>query len=460
MKIRGLKKSPDSLLIVSVILILFTILTWIIPAGEYDRIEKNGRNIVVPNSYHHVDAAPQGVADVLRAPLFGFEAAADIIAFVLLVGGAFSLFSFTGAFDAFFLKMLKLASRKPKAKSWIIVGLMILFSFGGMSFGMSEETLVFVLITLPLARSLGYDNFVGLAIPFVGAGAGFAGAAYNPFTVGIAQGIAELPLFSGAGYRLIVWAVFTTIAILFVLWYARRLTNGKAKPFFGDQKSVNEVENVALTKGHIVALLLFLLSLAAIAWGAVNDGWYIPEICALFIALGITAALLNPKPVQSYLDAFYSGVKTMVPAALVICLSKAILVVADNGHIVDTVLFAMAESVNGLPKVVSVQLMFLVQGFLNFFIPSGSGQAAVTMPIMTPFSDIVGISRQTAVLAYQFGDGLFNLVIPTSGVTMGALAIAGIPFDKWIKWVWKLMVILILASMIFLALPMTVFEWV
>lgn len=244
-----LRKAPDSLVIVSLILVLFAALTWIIPAGEFERKEmtlEDGRTkeVVVPGSFHEIDPAPQSFWDLLKAPLGGFEAAADIIAFVLLVGGAFAMLTATGAFDAFFFRILRMARRRPKAKGLIIALLMTVFSFGGLTFGMSEETLVFALITLPLARSMGYDNIVGIAIPFVGAGAGFAGAAYNPFTVGIAQGIAELTMFSGAGYRLIVWAVFTAIAIAFVLWYARRLDNGKSKKMiYEGSAGSHEVEN-------------------------------------------------------------------------------------------------------------------------------------------------------------------------------------------------------------------------
>lgn len=456
-----IKKSPDSLLIVGVILLLFTGLTWLVPAGEYDRVLKAGKQVVVGDSFHYVEAAPQGIVDVLRAPIRGFESAAEIIAFVLLVGGAFSLFSATGAFDAFFFWILKRVGKNANSRGVIVALLMAVFSFGGMTFGMSEETLVFVLVTIPLARSLGYDHIVGIAIPFVGAGVGFAGAAYNPFTVGIAQGIADLPLFSGAPYRLVIWTVFTAIAILYVLQYARKVRLKNIKGFYPENadSSLEEVKSVEMTKGRAASLILFMIGLVLIAYGAMEEGWYIAEICALFIALGLIAAVLNRGSAESYVNSFYHGVKSMVPAAMVICLSKSILVIADDGKIIDTVLHSMAGLVEGLPGSVSAQIMFVVQGGLNFFIPSGSGQAAVTMPIMAPFSDLVGVGRQTAVLAYQLGDGLFNLIIPTSGVTMGILSIGGVPFNKWIKWVGKLMIILVLISFVFLMLPTTFFTW-
>ena len=196
-----------------------------------------------------------------------------------------------------------------------------------------------------------------------------------------------------------------------------------------------------------------------VVFGAIEWGWYIAEISGLFIALGLLSAIIARMSVAATVKSFYTGAKEMLPAALIIALSKSILVVANDGKIVDTILFALSGLVDGMPKAIAVQLMFLTQGAINFFIPSGSGQAAITIPIMSPLADLIGVSRQTAVLAYQFGDGLFNMIIPTSGVTMGILSIAKIPFGKWLRWFMPLMVILIVAAMIFLALPVLFFSW-
>jgi len=456
-----LKKSPDSLVIVSLVLFLFMALTWIIPAGEYQREVVNGREVVVPDTYQAMESQGQGFFELLKAPLKGFEGAMEIIAFVLLVGGAFQMMTSTGAIDAGLFRVLRLAERNPQAKGWIIALLMAIFSLAGMTFGMSEETLVFALITIPLARSMGYDAIVGVAIPFIGAGMGFAGAAFNPFTVGIAQGIAQLPLFSGFEYRLIVWAILTLLGILFVVRYAKRLDSGEVAPLVGKSKeAVKGIQEVEFNTSRKLVLLLFLASLILVMLGAIQFDWYIPEICALFISLGILSCVVNRSTMDEAVEAFYEGAKTMLPAAIIIALSKSILVLATDGRIIDTMLFHTAGAVDGLPHAVSVQLMFVIQGFINFFIPSGSGQAAITMPIMTPLADLIGISRQTSVLAYQLGDGLFNLIVPTSGVTMGILAIGDIPYDKWIKWIWKLMVLAILISFVLLAIPASLFEWV
>lgn len=449
-----MKKAPDALVIVSAILVLVAALTWIVPAGSYERTLKTVGSreveVVVPGTYAETEAAPQGFMEVFTAPLRGMESAADIIAFVLLVGGAFGMLMKTGAIDAGLFRILRMAERNQRRKIWVIPVLMFVFSLGGYSFGMSEETLVFVLITLPLARSLGYDNFVGVAIPFVGAGVGFSGAAFNPFTVGIAQGIADLPIFGGAAYRTLICVVMTALAAAYVMRYARRIEQKPELRFLPAADEGGELQEVALNRSRSAVLLIFAAALVLVILGAVQWGWYIAEISGLFVLMGIAAALTVRMDVQTTMRAFYSGARDLMPAALIIGLSKAVLLLATDGKIIDTVLFGLAGLTDGMPRAVAVQLMFAVQGAINFFIPSGSGQAAITIPIMAPLADLLGVSRDTAVLAFQFGDGLFNLIIPTSGVTMGILSIARIPFGRWLRWVGGLMVLLILAAMVFL----------
>ncbi len=455
-----LKKSPDAIVIISAVLLLFVVLTWIVPSGEYARQVIDDKTVVVAGTYQSLEANPQGVGDLLMAPIKGIVGAAHIIAFVLLVGGAFSILSATGALDAGLGSVLKYAQRNPGMRHLIIPLLMVFFSLAGSTFGMSEEGLVFILITIPLAQSMGYDNIVGIAIPFIGAGAGFAGAVINPFTVGIAQGISELPVGSGAGYRWIVWTVFTIIAIAFVMSYVFKL---EKNPDFGFKAETDSephaLKDAPFNTGRKIVLILFAIAIGLLMYGSNYWGWYIDEISALFIALGLVAAVITRMKISETVSAFTVGAKDMLVAAIIIGLSKGVLVIAEDGKIIDTVLYAMSNAVGDFPNYVSVQIMFLVQGFINIFIPSGSGQAAITMPIMTPLADLLSIHRQTAVLAFQFGDGLLNLIIPTSGVTMGILAIGKIPYNVWMKWIWKLMVIFILASMILLALPEFIDVW-
>ena len=458
-----LKKSPDALVILSTILLIFVILTWIVPAGEFDRQMIDGHLVVVSGTYHTVEASPQGFWELFRAPLKGIVSAADIIGFVLLVGGAFSILTATGAMDAGLQQVLRFAEKNPQLKIWIIPLLMVIFSLGGATFGMSEEVLVFIMITIPMARKMGYDNIVGIAIPFVGAGMGFAGAPFNPFTVGIAQGIAELPIFSGFEYRSFVWLIYTTLGILFVMWYAKRIENHPEKSPIGMVKAEFEhgsVEELELTGRRKIILLLFLASLIGIMIGALQYDWYIIELAGLFVLLGLASAIVAGLSAEQTVKAFTQGAKDLLMAAILIGFSKAILVVASDGKIIDTILYSMSNSVGDFSPTVSAEIMFGVQGLINFFIPSGSGQAAITMPIMTPLADLLSVSRQTAVLAYQFGDGLFNLIIPTSGITMGVLAIAHIPYNVWLKWIAGFIAIMVVVSMILLAIPASgLYSW-
>ncbi|MFQ5551179.1 MAG: YfcC family protein, partial [Gemmatimonadales bacterium] len=302
------------------------------------------------------------------------------------------------------------------------------------------EVIPMILIFVPLARALGYDSIVGVAIPMVGSGAGFAGAPLNPFTVGIAQGIAEIPLFSGIGFRWIVWAATTTVAITFVMWYAHRIKREptRSSVYQLDRDRQDEVEGgeaTPLTNNHKLVLIAFLLGMATLVFGVLQYGWYITEIAGLFLAIGIVVGILGRLKATEISQGFVAGAGDLLGTALIIGLARGILVVMRDGQIIDTVLHALATGIEGVGPVLTAQLMFLTQTAINFFIPSGSGQAALTMPLMAPLADLVGVTRQTAVLAYQMGDGFTNLIIPTNPVLMGALAVAGVPWQKWAKWI-------------------------
>ena len=458
-------KLPDTLIIVLSILIIFIVLTWVIPAGEYQRTELNGRTVLVPGSYKIVENQPQGISAFFTAPIKGFISAGQIIAFVFLVGGAFGIINRTGAINAGLANIIRFSIRNPQYKRFIIPFIMVLFSLAGATFGMSEEVLVFIMITIPLALALGYDSIVGVAMSFVAAAAGFAGAFFNPFTIGVAQGIAEIqPLFSGWEYRMIVWAVMTIISIVFVMMYAGRIEKDKTKsPVYEiDKQRSKELltndEQPSFTLKRKLVLILLFLSIVFLVVGVNIWDWYINEIAGLFIALGIISAIIARLPSAESVKAFTGGAKDMMVAALVIGLTKGLLVIATDGKIIDTILHSIAIFAGNFHSTVSVEVMFLLQSFLNFFIPSGSGQAALTMPIMAPLSDLLGISRQTAVLAFQLGDGLSNMIIPTSGVTMGVLAIAKIPYEKWVRWMLPLIIIFFVAAMLLL-IPPVLFGW-
>lgn len=459
------KRVPDSVLIILGILIVFIILTWIVPPGEFQRSEFNGRTVVVPGTYERVEPNPQGPGAFFLAPIKGFVAAAEIIAFVFLVGGAFSIVTGTGAVDAGLYRILQFSRKHPAYKKWVIPLIITLFSLGGSTFGMSEENLVFVLVTLPLALALGYDSITGVAICMVGAGAGFAGAFINPFTIGVAQGIAQLPPGSGMGYRLIVWLVMTAAAIWYIMRYANRVEKDpKRSPMFEidqerDGTHYDDSSKLAFNWPRKLVLLGLVASLGVLIYGVSNWDWYIEEIAALFIGLGFLAALLGRLKGNDAVKMFMNGAKDMMTAALVIGLARGLLVVAEEGRVIDTILNAIAGATQDVPRFMTVEIMFLLQSCLNFFVPSGSGQAALTMPILTPLSDILEISRQSTVLAFQFGDGLSNLIIPTSGVLMGILAIAKVPYQIWLKWMMPLFLIMTLLAILLLLPPMFLFDW-
>ncbi len=454
-------KPPNTIIIISSIIVFIAILTYLIPAGEFARIEQNGKNLVVPGTFQKTSPNPQFIDSVLMAPINGFIAAAEIIGFVLIVGGAFSVFQQTEAVDSA-IKSIASAYKKSKlVRLFLIPIFMLIFSLGGAVFGMGEEVIPFILIFVPMALVLGYDSITGIAIPFVGAGAGFAGAFINPFTIGIAQGIAELPILSGIEYRLIVWLIITFVAILFVTIYAKRIKkNPQLSPTFDlDIKKrkklhINSDEEYhKIDKQHKLVLLVFLVGLIILVYGVLQYGWFIKEICALFIITGIAVGVVGKLSANDIANGFIDGAKDLIGTAIVIALARGILIIATDGKIIDTILFSLSSSIDGMHPIVSSQAMFVVQSFLNFFVPSGSGQAALTMPIMAPLSDLVGVTRQTAVLAFQFGDGFTNMIIPTSAITMGVLSLAEVPWEKWAKWILPLELIFFVLSLILLIPP-------
>lgn len=454
-------KAPNTYLIISSIIILVSILTYIIPAGEFERIETDGKNLVVPGTFHETKQNPQFIDSILMAPINGFIAAAEIIGFILIVGGAFSVFQKTKAVDSA-IKSIASAHKKSKTvRMFLIPIFMIIFSLGGAVFGMGEEVIPFILIFVPMALVLGYDTITGVAIPFVGAGAGFAGAFINPFTLGIAQGIAELPILSGIEYRLFVWAIVTASAIIFVSLYAKKIkqTPSLSPTFEMDQKKKINLhinpnkEFSGIDKMHKQVLIVFLIGLIILVFGVLQYGWFIKEICAVFIATGILVGIVGRLKANEITDGFIKGAKDLIGTAIVIALARGILIIATDGKIIDTILYAMSSSIDSMHPIISSQAMFVIQSTLNFFVPSGSGQAALTMPIMAPLGDLVGVSRQTAVLAFQFGDGFTNMIIPTSAITMGVLSLAEVPWEKWARWLLPLEIIFFLISLLLLIPP-------
>jgi uncharacterized ion transporter superfamily protein YfcC len=441
-------KLPHTLGLVYLMVLLTAAATWIVPGGKYERVEKEGRLVPVAGTFSFTGRNPQGLAAVFVSPVKGFIDAAAIIAVVFVVGGAFAIIQKTGAVTAFIHNLAIRFGRSRALRALLIPVTMIIFSLGGAVFGMCEETMPFILVFVPLALSLGYDTIVGVALPFVGAASGFAGAFFNPFTVGIAQGIAGLPIYSGIGYRLVIWAVGTAIAIAVVMRYASRVLRNPrlSLTYEADRERRQKLnlnlpasEIVRLTSTHKRVLFLFLGGMALLVFGILHYKWYIQEITGLFLALGIFSGFVGRLKTEEIARSFVDGARDMVNAALIIGCARAILVVATDGRILDTTLYYLSRAIAGFHPVLSAQMMFASQCVINFFVHSGTAQAALTMPIMAPLGELVGITRQTSVFAFQLAEYI-NPILPTSGVTMGVLGLAQLPWEKWAKWMIPLVI--------------------
>jgi uncharacterized ion transporter superfamily protein YfcC len=454
-------KLPHTLILIYIMVVLTVAATWVIPGGEYKRIEKDGRMIPVAGSYQRIESRPQGLDGLFVSPARGFMDAAAIIVIVFICGGAFSVIQRTGAVSTVIHNLsLKFGQSKTLRVLFIPVT-MIIFSLGGAIWGMCEETMPFILIFVPLALSLGYDTIVGVALPFLGAASGFAGAFFNPFTVGIAQGIAGLPLYSGLGYRLIVWAGGTAIVIAIVMRYAGRVhKDPKLSPTYEEDLEKRAklkvggavIEKLRLTPAHKRVMTVFGAGFAVMIFGILKYKWFILPIAGVFLAMGILAGVVGRLSGDDIGKSFVEGAKDMVNAALIIGTARAILLVAQDGRIMDTILAGLAGAISRFHPLISAELMFVSQCIINFFVHSGTAQAALTIPIMAPLGDLVGITRQTSVFAFQLAEYI-NPVLPTSGVTMGVLGLAGLKWEKWAKWMVPLLVLWVLFAALTLIPP-------
>jgi len=454
---------PNTFVLLFAILALIALATWFVPGGKYDTHLVNGKALVDPGGFHAIASNPQGLVALLQAPIKGFVEAAQIIGFVLIVGGAFAVVQKTDAFDALIRSIARAHERSPFVRAALIPVFVTLFSLGGATFGMNEEAIPFVLIFVPLALALGYDSVVGVAIPFLGSQVGFGAAFLNPFNVGIAQGIAGVPVFSGLGYRLAVWAAATVVTIAFLMWYAARIKRQpQLSPTYAlDQDKRREGAHAhphasgladGITGRQVGVLAVFGLSLCAMVVGVVKYGWFIDEIAALFMAMAMLAGVAARLAPDDWVAAFLQGARDLVGTALVIALARGTLVLARDAHIIDTMLHGLMPLVQSSQPVFAAQKMYLIQSVINFFIHSGSGQAALTMPIMAPLADLVGVTRQTAILAFQLGE-LSTPMIPTSGITVGVLALARIPYLTWVRWMVPLQLVYLVLALAALAPP-------
>lgn len=431
-------KAPNTYVIIAAIILLCAVMTWFVPGGQYVKAEDGSL------SYESVDSVPQ-TWQIFTAVYHGFVKQAGIIIFILVVGGAFWLLNATGAVEAGIKRFISKIGNRDKI---VLAALTILFSLAGAVFGMSEETIPFVGIVVPLAVSMGYDAFMGMLVVYVASNVGFSSAFLNPFTVGIAQGMADLPLFSGMGYRLFCWGILTTLLVVFVIFYAHKVRK--------EPSNAEAIETEPLTKKQSWVLITLALTVVILIVGVTCLDWYMPEITGLFLAMGIICGIIAGFHSDRIVTELMTGAKDILSAALVVGFASGIIVILQDGKIIDSVLHSMQEGLDGSGEVGSLSAMYGIQALINFVIPSATAKAAITIPIMAPFSDMVGVSRQAMVLAFQFGDGFTNMITPTSGVLVAALAMARITYTEWVKWIWKMILVLLVLGLVLL-LPTVLF---
>ncbi|MBE1556549.1 YfcC family protein [Sporosarcina limicola] len=450
---------PHTYAIIFFIVILAMVATYLVPAGEYERELVNDKQVVIANSYTHIENSPVTPFGLFTAIPLGMQKGAQIIFYIFLVGGAFGIIRATGAIES---GVNRLVTKMENHEKLLIPIIMIMFSILGFTTGMSEETIIFVPIGIAVARALGYDAIVGTAMVSTGAASGFIGGMMNPFTVGVAQGIAEIPLFSGFLFRSVVYVFVLSIAILYVTHYAKKVKADKRNSIIYDLEIIAKrdpnvgSEFAPFTKRHALALLTLFFGVGINMYGVFKWDWFLNELAASFIIVGFVAGLIGGLGINKTFDSFVEGMKMVAFGALIVGFARAILVVLESGVIIDSLIYYLASAISNLPATLNVLGMFVIQVIFNFFIPSGSGQAATTMPIMVPLADLLGIERQVAVLAFQYGDSISNSIIPTSAALMGYLAVAQIPYERWVKFIWKLIVIWLLVA----AIALVVAVWV
>lgn len=329
---------------------------------------------------------------------------------------------------------------------------------------MAEESIPYLIILLPFLLKLGFDRIIAVATPLIGTAIGYAGAITNPFNVGVAQGIAELPLFSGMLVRIVLLAILIIITSIYVMRYARKILKYPERSLVYENKPfIPEVENVTfnheLTKSNGLILLIFLLTIVIIPFGIINYGWYMKEIASLFLIMGVIVGLIAKMNYNKIAESFTKGCNDMVVAALAVGLAHGAVVILENAHAIDTIVHSLSSLVEGLPSTFAVAGIYGVQSAINYIVSSGSGQAALTMPLIAPLSDLLEVNRQTAVLAFQIGDGISNALTPTNGQLMASLAIAGLSWVKWARFLIPLLIILYIVGLIYL-LFIHIFIWV
>jgi uncharacterized ion transporter superfamily protein YfcC len=453
---------PTAYTILFVLIAVMAALTWVLPAGQYERVanEALGKDAPVPGTYQVVEAAHQGVFDVLMAPITGFynqstgmANAIDVSLFVLIIGGFLGVVTATGAINTGIARVMV---RMKGREKWMIPVLMLLFAAGGTTYGMAEETLAFYVLLIPLMIAVGYDALTGVAVIMVGAGVGVLGSTINPFSTAIASNAAGIPFTEGMVLRLIILALGWLICVAYVMRYAERVRKDPSKSLVAELKASNEAhflrdqeshQDAVLSGKQKIVLVLFGATFVAMVWGVSTQGWWMAEMSALFLASAIVIGVVAWMGEKPFTSAFVDGARDLLGVALVIGLARGIVVIMDQGRITDTILHSFEGWITGMSAVAYVNALFVTEGLMSLLVPSTSGLAVLSMPILAPLSDFAGVPRHLAVTAFQTSIGITNLVTPTYAVVVGGLAIGRVPYQRWVRFIWPLMLMLTLLSM-------------
>ncbi|SFH66643.1 Uncharacterized membrane protein YfcC, ion transporter superfamily [Tindallia magadiensis] len=454
---------PHLFVILMSVIIVATVLTYVVPAGSYERVvdETTGQTIIDPLSFEYVEQTPVGPFAMLLSIQEGLIQAAPITFLVFMAFASLYLVQETGAVDASIALMVKKTKKNTKVSSITIALIIYVLAAWGSTGTISyEQIIAFIPIFCTLAIALGYDPLVGLGMSFLPVGMGFASSTVNPFTIGVAQGIAELPLFSGVAFRLMVLAVMSTLTVVYVLWYANRVKKDPSKSIvagidFGELEIDEARLSTEFTTARKMTLVTLLLGVGIMAYGLSTQGWYINEVAAIFVAVSIISGLINRWSPNRIAEVFVEGLSKGVLSALVVGVARGILVVISKGNILDTIIYSASSVLTNFGLYLSGIGMLIVQSLLNFLIPSGSGQAATSMPIMAPLADLIGMNRQISVLIFQFGDGFSNLIWPTSFILI-ACSLSKIPLNKYYKFVLPFLGIAFIFQILFIMLAINI----
>ncbi|WP_256974710.1 YfcC family protein [Salinicoccus roseus] len=443
---------PDTYVILFLVLVATAIATYFVPAGAFEREQVDGVERVVSGTYESTAQDPVGFMDVFMALQTGMVESAGLIFLVLFAGGMFEVVERSGAITGGIMS----AVDKMRGREFLLIAVIsILFALGGATGAVANSVIPFVAIGVMLARALKLDAIVAVSITFGATFIGFAAGFLNPYTVGIAHAIAELPLFSGMLFRVIAFILLVGVTIWYTWVYAKRIMRDPSRSLMGileDEGDMVEMKDAPFTLRHKLILAWVAAALAFFVFAVIQFQWTTNHMAAFFIIIGLVAGIIAGMNYNKLTLTFLEGCKNLVYGALIIGVARAVLVVMEQANILDTIVNALSVPLGALTPVLAAIGMFIANTVFNFFVPSGSGQAAIIMPIQTPLADMIGVTRQVAVQSFQFGDGFSNSIFPTSGPLMASLAVAGVPWIKWAKWLLPLFLIWSVIAMSVLAI--------